>query len=485
MASSAASASSAPGQGAAKGARLNLLDSDSDSDGGAAIADPGFKVNEEYARRFEHNKKREELQRLEEKYKQQVPEDDSSSSNETEDEDGFLATEDLDAQISATLHAIRTKDPRVYDKNVTFVQLPEDETPAATKEKKEKPVFLQDYHREKIMRGDIGASEDEDDEAPKTYVEEQEALKKTIVSEFHAAQREDDGDSSDDDAFMKRKEPAKVDENGVHPSRAPKVKLSELDVANADKNPDTFLSNFMAARAWIPEEGGKWKAFESDESDGNDVADEWEQAYNLRFEDPSKSNEVLRSYARDFAAARSVRREEKTGRKRQRELEREKKEEEKRKKREEKARLRKLKLDETEEKLRKVKQAAGAAGKVLREEEWMQFLDDAWDNDKWEEEMQKRFGDEYYAMEDEAANSEDEDDQAGEGDGGEERKKSKGPKKPKWDDEIDIKDIIPDFEDEARPPPAPPRSAKPETTSAPGSRRRRRPARSGPGSRRW
>jgi hypothetical protein len=48
----------------------NLLD-DSDSDsssedgsvGGAKLEEPEFKVNEEYAKRFEHNKKREELQR--------------------------------------------------------------------------------------------------------------------------------------------------------------------------------------------------------------------------------------------------------------------------------------------------------------------------------------------------------------------------------------------------------------------------------------
>lgn len=48
----------------APGKRKLLEDSDSDSeDGGAQIQDTGFKVNEEYARRFEHNKKREELHR--------------------------------------------------------------------------------------------------------------------------------------------------------------------------------------------------------------------------------------------------------------------------------------------------------------------------------------------------------------------------------------------------------------------------------------
>ncbi|KJZ77049.1 hypothetical protein HIM_03370 [Hirsutella minnesotensis 3608] len=452
MAPSASAADSRPARSSPTSKpqkRILLDDSDSDSDGGAQVEAGEFKVNQEYARRFEHNKKREEKQRLEEKYKREARRDDadsddeSSSSNETEDEDGFLATEDLDAQISATLQAIRSKDPRVYDKDVTFVQLPEDDALAASIGKKEKPVYLRDYQREKLLRGDTGASDGEE-EAPRTYAEEQDALKKTIVSEIHATKAADDDSSDDDDAFMKKKKETaeKVDANGVHPSRSKKVKLSELDIANADKNPETFLSNFMSSRAWIPEEGGKWKAFESDEGEGDDMADEWEQAYNLRFEDPAKSNEVLKSYARDFAAARSVRREEKTGRKRQRELEREKKEEEKRQRREEKARFRKLKLEEAEEKLRMVKQAAGAVGKELREEEWMQFLDDAWDNDKWEEEMQRRFGDDYYAVEDDAMKSGDDDEAS------DEVEKKKKVKKPKWDDDIDIKDIIPDFEDD-------------------------------------
>lgn len=45
--------------------KVNLLDdSDSDDeDGGANIAAPQLKVNEEFAKRFEHNKKREEMQR--------------------------------------------------------------------------------------------------------------------------------------------------------------------------------------------------------------------------------------------------------------------------------------------------------------------------------------------------------------------------------------------------------------------------------------
>ncbi|KAI5459930.1 KRI1-like family C-terminal-domain-containing protein [Mariannaea sp. PMI_226] len=433
--------------------RTLLDDSDSEAEGGAPVAD--FKVNQEFARRFEHNKKREEIQRLEEKFKKtgkappagndEEDDDDASSSDESEDEDGFLATEDLDAQISATLQAIRNKDPKVYDKDVTFYK-ESDDTTAASKEKKDKPVYLKDYHREKLLAGDVGDASDDDGDAPKTYHQEQDALKKSIMTEINAATA-GDGSDDEDDGFIKKKASAKVDSNGIHPSRKAAVAITDLDIANADKNPENFLSNFMSARGWVPPDGSNWKAFESDDEDDNGQADEFEQAYNLRFEDPEKSNEFLRSYARDVAAAKSVRREEKSGRKRQRELEREQKEAEKQERREEKARLRKLKLEEAEKKLRKIKQAAGTVEKDLTDEDWMKFMDAAWDDDKWEEEMMKRFGDGYYAQDDEPPVSDEE-----EGDAGGEKKKKKNPQKPTWDDDIDIKDIIPDFEDDEEKP---------------------------------
>ncbi|KAI1807964.1 Krr1-domain-containing protein [Daldinia bambusicola] len=426
-------------------------DSDDESDGGVKL-----QINSEYAKRFEHNKKREELQRLEEKYKSKQAngdkskngdDDDDSSSDEEEDENGFLATEDLDAEISATLQAIKNKDPRVYDGKTRFYR-PIDETAATTdatvKEKKEKPIFLQDYHREKILRGDTGADFDEEQKPPRTYAQEQDDLKQSIKDEIKAQLgAEDDAEDSDsEEDFIKAKKGAETaPEQGVHPSRAAKIKAPKPDISEADKDPELFLSNFMAARAWVEEDGTNWEAFESDEGE-DDKADEWEAAYNLRFEDPNKSNEVLKSYARDVVAARSVRREEKSARKRQREIEREKKEEEKQKRKEERARLRRLKLDEAEEKLKRIKKAAGLSGKTLKDEEWQKLLEDAWEDDKWEEQLKKTFDDQYYAAAEEGA-SDDEDNAEG--------KKSKKIKKPKWDDDIDIKDLVPDFEDEERP----------------------------------
>ncbi|KAJ3475026.1 hypothetical protein NLG97_g9606 [Lecanicillium saksenae] len=230
-----------------KASKRNLLDdSDSDSDNGGVDVASGFKVNEEFAKRFEHNKKREERQRLEEKFKNDQDDDEDSSDDETEDENGFLATEDLDAQISATLQAIKNKDPRVYDKDQTFYK-PDEENGVAKQAKKEKPVYLRDYHREKILRGDTGADDEEDQ--PQTYEQEQEAAKKDFLSGVKDAAGDSDSDS--DDGFMMKKkktnDTAKT-ANGIHPSRSAKIKISGADVGDADKDPETFLSNFMASR---------------------------------------------------------------------------------------------------------------------------------------------------------------------------------------------------------------------------------------------
>ncbi|KAJ4391740.1 Kinetochore protein Spc24 [Gnomoniopsis smithogilvyi] len=431
-------------------AKNTLFDEDdSGTENGFAETARGqeLKINEEYARRFEHNKKRAEIHRLEEKYKTKGvngddEDDEDSSSDEDEDEDAFLATEELDAEISATLAAIKNKDPRIYDKDAKFFQALDENAPAP-KEKAAKPMTLHDYHRERYMAGDTGADDEAVTDAPKTFVQEQADLKKELLAEIKAKEGSDD----EDEDFIKSKPgQASKASNGIHPSREERIKpkAKDLDISLADKDPELYLSNFMASRAWANPDGSKWEAFESDEGEGNDDADEWETAYNLRFEDPAKSNEVLMSYSRKVVEARSVRREEAKGRKRQRELEKERKEEEKRQRHEERARLKRLKIEEAEEKLKKIKKAAGLKGKALKDDEWMKLLEDAWENDKWEEEMSKRFGDQYYA-ELEAPDSDEE------ADGGKSNK-SKKPKKPKWDDDIDIKDIIPDFEDdEAKP----------------------------------
>jgi protein KRI1 len=422
-------------------ARELLSDDGSGSeDGGAHLQENELKVNESFAKRFEYNKKREELQRLEEKLgksskKRKRGGDDASdglsssdeSTSESEDE-GELATAALDSEIMATINAIRSKDPRVYDTNAKFYTGEETADSQPAKSKKEKPMHLQDYHRQNLLNG-ISANVEEDS-TPLTYNQEQDQLKRSIVGEINAAAAAESGDEANED---EEKDNFLVARRREKPAKREVV----LNVDNADKDPETFLSNFMVSRAWTAPTDSNLHPFESDDEEEEKRADEFEEAYNLRFEDPAKSNEKLRSHARDMAAKYSVRRDEQNPRQKKREADKQRKEAEKQQRKEEKARFRKLKIEELEEKVRRIKKAAGIRTEDIQPEDWSRFVDEDWDDSKWEEEMQKRFGDDYYAEED----VESENEAVG--------KKHKV-RKPKFDDDIDIKDIVPDFDDEEK-----------------------------------
>ena len=361
----------------------------------------------------------------------------SDSDSEEEDDDGVLASDALDRQIQDTLEAIRRKDPRVYDESAKFFTDIGDEAQDSKdfKNKPEKPMYLNEYHRRNLLEGPT-ATEDRA-EGTISYAKQQQDLKDVVVKEMHAMANEridsgvdEDGSDYSDDEFLVRK-PSKSQESQIAQSKAnvPKVNLE-----GADKDPEAFLSDFMSARAWVPAAGTTFQPFESDDEEEDRRAELFEDAYNLRFEDPQASNEKLLSHARDAAAKYSVRKESTNPRRKAREAERAKKEMARQAREEEKARYRKLKVSEAEENLRKIKDAGGLRGKSLQEHDWSAFLDESWDDERWEQEMRKRFGDDYYADHDSNGSNEEE---------GNRRRKIK---MPKWEDDIDIDDLVPDFD---------------------------------------
>ena len=370
-----------------------------------------------------------------------------SSDSEDEDDEGILASGELDAQIQATIQAIRGKDPRVYDEKATFYTDFEDGHPATlTSSPQVKPMYLTDYHRENLLAGVGIADTDDEDKSSRTYVQQQDDLRQSVIKEMHHASVMDCNSSEgrdtttdqhygdDGDNFLVKKLPESRTADAATPANqmAPKS-----DLQTAEKDPEAFLSNFMSTRAWIAPPGSKMQPFESDDDEDERRAENFEEAYNLRFEDPQGSNEKLLSHARDAAAKYSVRKEQSNSRKKARESESAKKEAERFEREEDRARLRKLRIADVEEKIRKIKDAAGLRSSALEEKSWAKFLDEFWDDHRWEEEIQKRFGDEYYVDRD-AENGH----ATGNG--------KNSVRKPKWHDDIDIQDIVPDFEAEAR-----------------------------------
>ncbi|KAI5839348.1 KRI1-like family C-terminal-domain-containing protein [Morchella snyderi] len=416
----------------AKPRLIDDSDSDSDSDAPASFhsanetppppEEGAFKINAEYARRFEHNKRREELHRLEEKYANE-PEQDSDTDTDSEDEDdnAALATLELDREINATLAAIRKKDPRVYDGKTTFyapiAEEPlSDGDPSAVKS--ERPITLKDYHLRNLLSGTTPAADDSPPK-PKTFVQEQADLKSSVVRSMHAAAAAATENSDDDDAFLTRKSQPKA------PADAPPP-LPDLSLA--DKNPDEFLNQFLSSRAWAAGTAARTPALLDDDSSDDETAEAFEKAYNFRFENPDvESRGTLVSYSRDAVSTNTVRREDKSARKVAREHKRQKREAEAAERAREMGRLRKLKMDELLEKVRVLQEAAGidAAGGEAEGEEaeaLESLLEGEWTEERVDEYIAAKFGDEYY--------------QAGKAD------------KPVFEDDIDIDDIVPGFEKE-------------------------------------
>ena len=369
---------------------------------------------------------------MEEKYGKnkalQEADEDSEDSQEgvEEDDAGELVTEGLDQEISATLAALRSKDPRIYDPNAKFFdEAGEEVSSAAQDATKEASMTLKQYHTKNYL----GELDEEEDAPPKSHAQEQEEVRRNLVNELKAA----DEDEEDDDFLVakSRTEPA--------PAPEKRVQITAQDVENADKDPETFLSNFMASRAWVPKGDSRFQPLESDDDDEDAAAEEWENSYNMYFEDTAGANEKLVTYARDAVAKTTVRRDGKSSRAKAREAARSKREAERREKEADLARLRKLKIDEMEQKVQKIRQTGGLKGRDFKMDEWKDVLEADWSDDQWDKEMHKRFGDAYYEDNDAISDSEDED--SGKG-------KKKKAKKPKFDDDIDIKDLIPDFKDD-------------------------------------
>ena len=321
----------------------------------------------------------------------------------------------------ATLKALRSKDPRIYDKDAKFYTEVEENGEDGDGAKKDTSMTLKQYHTKNLLEGRV-PGEDEDDAPPRTYAQEQEEIRKSLVN---AA-----ADDEDDDFLVAKPKPAE--------SKKDRKKMTQEDVLKAEQDPELFLSNYMESRAWAPADKTLFQPLESDDDEEDAAIDEYEHAYDTYFEDTTGSNEKLTTYARDAVAATTVRRDEGNSRKKAREAARTKRETERKEREEDLARLRKLKVEEMEAKVNQIRKIGGLSGRDFKIDEWKDVLEADWSDDQWDKEMSTRFGESYYNEADVASDS----------DAGGSGKKSKKPKKPKFDDDIDIKDLIPDFKDD-------------------------------------
>ncbi|KAL6950981.1 hypothetical protein ACO0QE_000266 [Hanseniaspora vineae] len=257
-----------------------------------------------------------------------VESDHSTSSEEEEDDFGDLVTEDVESGIQKVLNAIKSNDPSLLNPEVRFF----DESGNVTNEalsKSHKPLYLKEYQRSRLLNGELNKDDDDDDEdhgdnaeetkPVKTYAEEQEEDRQGILNEINKAfndsddekntgansdKESDDSDDSDDDGFLKKK--------------AKKTSLQKVEDYLPDpekEGEEEFLKEFMDKQAWIPKKKTEKgdvvldidgetieNLDEKDNEEFDEAVEEFENAYNFRYEDPTSAEIV--SYARTQATLR-------------------------------------------------------------------------------------------------------------------------------------------------------------------------------------
>lgn len=260
------------------------------------------------------------------------------SSSEEEDDYGELLTEEVEDGIKNVLTAIRNNEKdKLLNPEVKFFEDPEKAAEKMEVSEKHKPVYLKDYHRMNILSGNALKDDDELDEdeletvdGKQSFVSQQREERQQLLNEINNAfdgddqKSEEENDDEDDDGFLKKKE-KKMEVSKADP-------LREID---PNKDEDKFLEEFVNQHAWIPKKGDKIISLdggmdmEEDDEEFDDAVEQFENAYNFRYEDPNAAEIV--SYARTQA---TLRRSKTSSRRRKREEEKSHKEEEKKEKEE-------------------------------------------------------------------------------------------------------------------------------------------------------
>ncbi|KAI8510034.1 KRRI-Interacting protein 1 [Branchiostoma belcheri] len=167
--------------------------------------DVGFRINKDFAKKYDEYRRKEELQKLKDRYGDVDVDASSSSSSETEDEDAVELTPAIEKGFLKTLAALKSKDPRIYQQDTNFYDEDKKGEPSKTEEKgkkpKEKPMFLKDYERKVLLEkggvpSDEESSEEESDLKRPTspsYYEEQEQIKQSFKQALSAGDDDEDG----------------------------------------------------------------------------------------------------------------------------------------------------------------------------------------------------------------------------------------------------------------------------------------------------
>ncbi|XP_019631398.1 PREDICTED: protein KRI1 homolog [Branchiostoma belcheri] len=386
--------------------------------------DVGFRINKDFAKKYDEYRRKEELQKLKDRYGDVDVDASSSSSSETEDEDAVELTPAIEKGFLKTLAALKSKDPRIYQQDTNFYDEDKKGEPSKTEEKgkkpKEKPMFLKDYERKVLLEKGGVPSDDESSEeefamnrpTSPSYYEEQEQIKQSFKQALSAG---DDDDDEDGSLLVERRRTQQELEEDERDYTAWLTGQKE-ELANKYKdmgplkqywtNPEldkgeAFLRDYILNQEYRDPDKDRIPTYDEIVDDDDDIdysedeeylekAENFERKFNFRYEEPDA--EFIKSYPRTIAS--SVRRKDER-RKKKREETRERKKDEKHKKKEELRQLKNLKKKEILDKLDHLKEITGNQDIGFNQAD----LEGDFDPKKYDEMMQNVFNEDYYGEE--------------------------------------------------------------------------------------
>ncbi|KAL9664608.1 hypothetical protein QQ045_020013 [Rhodiola kirilowii] len=363
--------------------------------------DSKIEIDEEYAKRYEYNKKREDLQKYEEMKNKGLIED--SGDDEDDEDDDDLVSGKKDLEFFEALIKVKKKDPILKEKEVKLFDSESDEGEAEESgggedvgtEKKKKKLFLKDVNAKQLLEDAPGSDEDaerndEDVKKVKSLAEVQEEARRAFLQAAEAAAGDDDeGD------FLKFKESGgdqaeENDEDVIVQSKLDEYFGSDDELDENSK----FLKEFFKNKLYVDKSKDEKPIEEELKNLSESEDEEVEKEINYRFEENAGDrvlghSRVVEGSVRKKVSARKQQRLSREQRRAIAEVER----------MEEVKHLKTLKKQEFMEKLKKLREVGGLdenAASTLDEDD----LEEEFDPDKHDKKMKQLFGEDYYGAED-------------------------------------------------------------------------------------
>ncbi|XP_066564010.1 LOW QUALITY PROTEIN: protein KRI1 homolog [Amia ocellicauda] len=391
-----------------------------------------MKINQKFAERYEKYRQKEELQKLKDRYGDQVDQVESGSSDSESDSESEV---ELDPRVERdfyrTLSLLKKKDPKIYQQDARFYTEEEStssdgKVQAKSSAKSEKPMYLKDYERKVILeRG--GKYEDEDEEsddeeaakrreraASPSYIQEQRELRDSLRK---FVQDSDEGGSEGEEEraeLLTRRTKTQQEKDEEDADYVEWLK-GQAELGEAEEVQDMkylrdywndpqldererFLRDYVLNKGYLDEDEDRIPTYDEvvqeevddSEDEGESFLEKqeaFERQYNFRFEEPD--SQQVKTYPRSIAT--SVRSKDER-RRLKREETKDRKQKEKQQKQEELKQLKNLKRRQIMEKLQQLQDLTGNPELAFSPGD----LEGDFDPQQHEQLMQRFFGEEYY-----------------------------------------------------------------------------------------